>query len=415
MVSVLFVDDTEVGLRALRDTFAIGSQSWDTAFVPGADVALYMMGERPVDAVVASARLSGMSTADFLRLTKLRYPRVARIALSNPGDRGAMLSTLPVANQCLSKSCGIEVLARAVELTTQLQGKLFSEATQRLVAAVGALPSLPASLTAVDAALSNENSSLGQIADIMSGDVAMVAKVLQLVNSSFFGLRAEIGDLRQAVAYLGVETLRDFALASAVFRAFTPSPLLPGDWLARFNAHSLAVADIMAQLVRTSAAKCEANVSGTLHDIGELIVAERAPEKLLEIASDVRAGASPDEAEVRHVGTTYPVIGGYLLSMWGLGHNVIEAVARQREIWAGPPREPALADVIRVADHMAGSELAAAVDEKLPAVGSTLAGDAVAVPVCQSSTAIGIDENYQEHVGLLGVVRLYNQGFLKLN
>ena len=124
MVSVLFVDDTEVGLRSLRDTFSIGAESWDTAFVPGADVALYMMGERPVDAVVASARLSGMSTADFLRLTKLRYPRIARIALSNPGDRGAMLSTLPVANQCLSKSCGIEVLARAVEHTTQLQGNV---------------------------------------------------------------------------------------------------------------------------------------------------------------------------------------------------------------------------------------------------------------------------------------------------
>ena len=84
MVSVLFVDDTEVGLRSLRDTFSIGAESWDTAFVPGAHGALYMMGERPVDAVVASARLSGMSTADFLRLTKLRYPRIARIALSNP-------------------------------------------------------------------------------------------------------------------------------------------------------------------------------------------------------------------------------------------------------------------------------------------------------------------------------------------
>jgi DNA-binding NarL/FixJ family response regulator len=159
--SVLFVDDTEVGLRSLRDTFAIGAETWDTAFVPGADVALYMMGERPVDAVVASARLSGMSTADFLRLTKLRYPRIARIALSNPGDRAAMLSSLPVANQCLSKSCGIDVLARAVEHTTQLQGMLFSEATQGLVAEVGALPSLPANLMAVDAALSNENSSHG--------------------------------------------------------------------------------------------------------------------------------------------------------------------------------------------------------------------------------------------------------------
>jgi len=414
MVSVLFVDDTEVGLRSLRDTFSIGAESWDTAFVPGADVALYMMGERPVDAVVASARLSGMSTADFLRLTKLRYPRIARIALSNPGDRGAMLSTLPVANQCLSKSCGIDVLARAVEHTTQLQGMLFSDATQSLVAEVGALPSLPASLMAVDAALSNENSSLGQIADIMSGDVAMVAKVLQLVNSSFFGLRAEIRDLRQAVAYLGVETLRDFALASAVFRAFTPSPLLPTDWLARFNAHSLAVADIMGQLVRTSAAKCEANVSGTLHDVGELIVAERAPEKLLEIAGDVTGGASPDEAEVHHLGTTYPVIGGYLLSMWGIGHNVIEAVARQREMWAGAPREPGLADVIRVADHMAASHLPAAADQEPVTAEGAVARNAVGVPVCQSSTVIDVDEHYQESVGLLNVVRLYSQGFLKL-
>jgi HD-like signal output (HDOD) protein len=414
MVSVLFVDDTEVGLRSLRDTFSIGIESWDTAFVPGADVALYMMGERPVDAVVASARLSGMSTADFLRLTKLRYPRIARIALSNPGDRGAMLSTLPVANQCLSKSCGIDVLARAVEHTTQLQGMLFSDATQGLVAEVGALPSLPANLMAVDAALSNENSSLGQIADIMSGDVAMVAKVLQLVNSSFFGLRAEIRDLRQAVAYLGVETLRDFALASAVFRAFAPSPLLPGDWLARFNAHSLAVADIMGQLVRTSAAKCEANVSGTLHDVGELIVAERAPEKLLEIAGDVTRGASPDEAEVRHLGTTYPVIGGYLLSMWGIGHNVIEAVARQREMWAGAPREPGLADVIRVADHMAASPLPDSADQEPVTAESALARNVVGVPVCQSSVVIGIDERYQESVGLLNVVRLYSQGFMKL-
>jgi HD-like signal output (HDOD) protein len=415
MVSVLFVDDTEVGLRGLRDTFAMGAGSWDTAFVPGADVALYMMGERPVDAVVASTRLSGMSAADFLRLTKLRYPRIARIALSNPGDRGAMLSTLPVANQCLSKSCGIEVLARAVEHTTQLQGRLFSEATQRLVAEVGALPSLPASLVAVDAALANEDSSLGQIADIMGGDVAMVAKVLQLVNSSFFGLRAEIRDLRQAVAYLGVETLRDFAMASAVFRAFAPSPLLPNDWLARFNAHSLAVADIMGQLVRTSAAKCEANVSGTLHDVGELIVAERAPAKLLEIASDVAGGASPDEAEVRHLGTTYPVIGGYLLSMWGLGHNVIEAVARQREMWTGPPREPELADVIRVADHMAASQLATTAPGEPVAATSSPPERAVTVPVCQSSMVIGVDEHYQERVGLANVVRLYNQGFLKLS
>lgn len=418
MVSVLFVDDTDVGLRALRDSFASGAESWETAFVPGPDVALYVMGERPVDAVVASARLSGMSTADFLRLTKLRHPKTARIALSNPGDRGAMLSTLPVANQCLSKACGIDVLAKAVEHTTKLQSKLFSEATQRLVAELGALPSLPSSLIAVDAALSNQNASLGQIAEIMSGDVAMVAKVLQLVNSSFFGLRAEIRDLRQAVAYLGVETLRDFAMAGAVFRAFTPSPLLPDGWLASFNAHSVAVAEIASQLVRTSAAQCEANVAGTLHDIGELVVAERAPAKLIDIAADVSAGSPPDEAEILHIGTTYPVIGGYLLSLWGMGHNIIAALAGQREIWTGAPREPALADVVRVADHLAANQPTSNDDQRdLTTDGSTegsVHDGPARAPVCQSSTVIDVDEDYQERLGLLGAVRLYKQGFVKL-
>jgi DNA-binding NarL/FixJ family response regulator len=92
------------------------------------------MAERPVDAVVASTRLSGVSAANFLRMAKVQFPKTARIALSNPGDRGAMLSALPVANQCLSKACGPLVLASAVEHTTKLQRRLFSEATQRMVA-----------------------------------------------------------------------------------------------------------------------------------------------------------------------------------------------------------------------------------------------------------------------------------------
>ena len=366
MVSVLFVDDNLAGLEALREVYA-ACDDWETSFAPGGGAALEVMEDRPVDAVVASSRLAGMSAANFLRLTKLHYPRTVRLALSNPGDRGAMLSTLPVATQCLSRSCGVEVLGKVVERTTRLHSKLFNEATQQMVARIGTLPSLPSNLVALDAALANEDCSLGQIADIMSSDVAMVSKVLQLVNSSFFGLRTKIHDLRQAVAYLGVETLRDFAMAGAVFRAFTPSPVLPDGWLASFNAHSLAVADITGRLVRTSLAQCEASVAGMLHGVGELVVAERAPAKLTAIASEVPAGTSPDEAETHHIGSTYPVIGGYLLSQWGIGYHIVEAVTCQRDPWAGPARDAELCDVVRVADHLASQERAA---EEAPAAGA---------------------------------------------
>jgi HD-like signal output (HDOD) protein len=52
---------------------------------------------------------------------------------------------------------------------------LSSEATQKIVAQVGALPSLPSTLTAVDAALAEEDCSLDRVAEVMSSDVAMVA------------------------------------------------------------------------------------------------------------------------------------------------------------------------------------------------------------------------------------------------
>jgi len=414
MVSVLFVDDNQASLHALREAFGKCGDSWETAFVPGGDVALHVMAERPVDAVVASTPLSGMSAASFLRLTKLQHPRTARIALASPGDKGAQLSTLPVANQCLSKACGVAVLAQAVEHTTSLQRRLFSEATQKMVAQVGALPSLPSTMAAVDAALSEDNCSLTHIADVMSSDVAMVAKILQLVNSSFFGLRTEIRDLRQAVAYLGIEALRDFALAGSMFRAFTPSPLLPDEWLASFNNHALSVADAMTQLVRTSAAKCEANVAGTLHDIGELVVAERMPEVLIEVANEVAAGADPDEAEIRRMGTTYPVIGGHLLSLWGMGYNVVEAITCQRDKWAGAPRDHQLVDIVRVADYLAGTTSADERERVLAARGGALPDGRPVPSVCPASTWIDVDDDYLERVGLLSEVRLHSKGFLRL-
>jgi HD-like signal output (HDOD) protein len=409
MVSVLFVDDDATYLGALKDAYAGYSDRWETRFARGASAALDAMADRPVDAVVASARLSGIGAPSFLRLTKQQHPRTARIALSLPGDRTAMLRTLPVANQCLSRACVPEVLVKVVERTTKLQDRLFGEATQQVAAQVGTLPSLPASLVALDAALSNEDCSLAQIADIMSGDVAMVGKVIQLVNSSFFGLRTEIHDVRQAVAYLGIETLRDFALAGAVFRAFKPDAALPGTWLANFNSHSLAVADTTGHLVRTSLAQCEASVAGMLHAVGELVVAERAPAKLLAIAAEVSAGASSDDTEMHHMGTTYPVIGGYLLSQWGMGYHIVEAITCQREIWKGAPRDPELGDVLRTADHMVSTEHAAARHDAGP-VDVDLTEASPGLWVCLSGLMAEVDGPYLERVRLLGAVRSYQLG-----
>ncbi len=395
MISVLFVDDNVNNLHAMREEFGTCHDEWDTAFVPGAEVALFVMSERPVDAVVASSALGDMSAANFLRVTKDKHPRTARIAMASPGDRGASLRALPVANLCLRQDCPPDELARVVGRVAELQRKLHGDATRHLVEAVGTLPSLPTTLVAVDNALCDEECSPSAVADVMSGDVAMVAKVLQLVNSPFFGLRTEIKDLRQAVAYLGIEALRDIALAGAAFHAFTPGQGVPARWLPALNAHSMSVAGALGPLVRPQA-RAEANVVGTLHAVGELVVADRAPAKLAEVAADVMAGASPDEAEERHLGTTYPVIGGYLLSSWGMGYNVVEAVTRQRELYIGPPKAPELADCLRVVEDLLARHEPRA---------------DVVPPVCQAGCVCPLDDGYAAGVGLSEAARLYEDGF----
>lgn len=407
MVSVLFVDDDIDALKSLREAFSTSRWGWEPQFAPGGGPALEKMESAPVDAVVAASRLTGMSTAELFTLTKATYPKTARIALSDPGDRGAMLSTLPVANQCLSKACGPEVLARVVEKTTQLQELLFNPLTRRVVSGIGPLPSLSANLVALDSALADEEVSLGHVADIIGRDVALVGKILRLVNSSFFGLRTQIHDVRQAVAYLGVETLRDFALASEAFSSFTHNPALSQSWLTTFNAHALSVADLSSRLVRTSLAQCSASVAGMLHGIGDLVVAQRDPMVLQAVASDIAQGTPPGVAETLHIGTTIPVIGAYLLSVWGVGHHIVEAVAYQRDHRAGAPRDPELSDVVRAADYTA-SRCVLTLD---PPPATPLALSQGPLWSCASGQAEP-DLEYLVTVGLVGPLDLHDRDHL---
>jgi HD-like signal output (HDOD) protein/CheY-like chemotaxis protein len=355
MVCVLFVDEDAANLDGLRKMCSESCQDWQPTFARGGAAALAMMEGRAFDVVVSGSRLVDMEGPTFLKRAKQRKPETVRISLTSPGDPGAAMRSLPVAHQCLTKRCSPEVLIRTIERAAELQALLHSGTTRRMLGQVGDLPSLPGNLAALDAALCNEESSLGEVARIVTRDVAMSAKVLQLVNSPFFGLRSSIRDLRQAVAYLGVETLRNLTITTEIFRVFKPGDLLPDDWMERFNGHSLEVADIAGRLVRTSAAQYEASVAGLLHDVGELVVADRAPAKLCAILEEVSSGRLADEAETDHLGATYPVLGGCLLSLWGMNYRVVEAVTRHREHWEGQPRDPELPDAVHVADALASA------------------------------------------------------------
>lgn len=175
------------------------------------------------------------------------------------------------------------------------------------------------------------------MADIIGKDSAMTAKILQFVNSAFFGIPRRIDTPAQAVAMLGFDIVKALVLSAHVFSSFKS---IPGGKFSidRFHEHSL-VAAIFAKeiaLAETGDRKIgdRAFLVGILHDIGLLIMAANMPGKVERVlARHNEDGITVYEAELMEYKASHAEIGAYLLSLWGFSDDILEAVNYHHRPW----------------------------------------------------------------------------------
>jgi HD-like signal output (HDOD) protein len=240
-----------------------------------------------------------------------------------------------------------------------LQARLEAPALQEVLGRVDALPSPPKSLQALNTMLADRNTDVDAIARVVEGDVAMAAKVLQLVNSAFFGLPRAITNLRQAVSYLGLVNLRNVVATAGVFRAFPPQGALAGV-LEEVEAHSTGTAAAARTLfadVLDRPTMEEVTVGAMLHDVGVLVLAAGLPDEMDSLLSTGLQGTERCQAERACFGADHATVGAYLLALWGLPIPIVEAVAWHHEAPSLPdPRLDAVhatyvADVLAAANE----------------------------------------------------------------
>jgi len=337
MRRVLFVDDEPGVLEGLRRMLLPQRHEWEMAFAPGGEAALAMLEALPFDVIVSDMRMPGMDGATLLCRAREQYPQMVRIVLSGHTELSTALRVVPVAHQFLAKPCDAEMLRVAVERACHLKALLSDDSIRRTVTALGDLPSLPRTFEALTLALSNPDVSLQKVAKIIEQDVGISAKVLQLVNSAFFGLAHSMTNIQSAVSYLGIDTLTNLVLSVEIFRAFKPQRGLPGFSLEKLQNHAQLTAHIAARLPVPKHLAEIAVVAGMLHDVGKLILAWKLSahfEKML--AEALEAPCPVNQVEERENGFSHAEIGAYLLGLWGLPYAVVEAVALHH----GPNRVP---------------------------------------------------------------------------
>jgi putative nucleotidyltransferase with HDIG domain len=354
MTRILFVDDEIKILEGLQRMLRPQRKEWEMAFAPGGQAALSMLEASTFDVIVTDMRMPGIDGAALLGIAREKYPSVLRIVLSGYTELEAAYRAVPVAHQFLLKPCDPDALRAAIERATSLVTVLNSKMLASLVGSLQELPSLPRTYAQLRRALSEPGTSIGQVVRIVEQDVAISAKVLQLVNSAFFGVTRGISDIQTAVSYLGMTILQDLVLSVEVFRTFQPKTAIPGFSLDEFHQHSQLSARIASGIGHTARLSNAVVVGGLLHDIGKLVIAERAPEHFARAVQGVHEERRPlFMIEEELIGVSHAEVGAYLLSLWGLPSPIVEAVAHHHHPQRVPHERLDMISVVYLANVLA--------------------------------------------------------------
>jgi HD-like signal output (HDOD) protein/CheY-like chemotaxis protein len=346
---ILFVDDERNILDGIENLLHKDRKRWDMVFALGGPTALDELHKQPFDVVVSDMRMPEIDGAALLNTIKDECPSTVRIMLSGYANRETIVRALPALHQLLSKPCNARTLRAALERGLYGVDVQHDARIRRIIGGIDKLPTPPDIFFDLSRLLHSPTSNVADFARLIARDPALSAKLLQLVNSSFFTTGMPTTSIEQAVSRLGIEQLRYIALTTSVFSSLAPHDACWFD-LAKLQRGALRAAQLARSLAEP-ALRDQAFAATLLHDIGHIVLAiGRGPE--FE-SFHRRAAQEPErELELEHelFGVNHAEIGGRLLAMWGVPPEIVDGVLFHHDPGAAPEPSRLLASIVHVSD-----------------------------------------------------------------
>ena len=331
MRRILFVDDDPKEIKRLRKMLRSIRHEWEIESAVSGKEALSFMAKSHFDVVVSNMHMQKMDGVELQDTVMERYPGTVRIILSEDSDKEKSLQSVKSTHQFLKKPCDADTVKYTIERACKLQDLLRNETLIKTVTGIKNLPSPPRLYSLIMQEMRSPDASLKKVGDIISQDIAMTAKILQLINSAYFGLPRRITDPQQATIFLGIDTLKALVLTFHVFSEFSEDAELCEFSLADMLKHSIMVGRLAKEIAKVELDDTkileEIYIAGILHDIGKLILL-KLPEQYREVMKCIKStGFSFVEAEYNVMKTSHAELGAYLLALWGIPDNIVETVA----------------------------------------------------------------------------------------
>ena len=204
------------------------------------------------------------------------------------------------------------------------------ELTKKLAAAVEKMPAFPKSVQRILELSRNIDSSPKELVMIIEQDPVMTMKLLRVINSASYGIGRQITSVNQAMVQLGLNTIKNMALAFAAMGAL-PAQTAAGFDMQEYLMHSLTTAALARTLCqkyrRDSTDPADCYIAGLLHDFGKVVFAQYMPTEFKRaLAHSAEHSISLHLAEQQIIGTDHTVIGGMLLEKWRFSEQLTATI-----------------------------------------------------------------------------------------
>jgi len=359
MKKILLVDNDKNVLQSLKRSFRSMRNEWKVVLQDeGKSAYELILSDDSFDIIITDLRMSGLSGIDLLTNVKKDSPDTIRFALTGSSDSALLMKAASVSHRLIFKPCEGDKLVSLVKNSLLLREELQDPEIRKNLCKLGVIPSLPELYKEFYREMQSPDASVARLGRIIEKDIGMTTRVLQLVNSVFFGFRKKVTSPIHAASLIGINGMRDIVLVAGFFNALEkkdfPKRLdIEGIW-----RHSLITASIAREIAASKGMSPDdidiAYTGGLLHDLGIIALAStncKDYEKVIELTYN--EGIPLHVAEKRIFDVDHASVGGFMLNLWGLPHSISEIVTFHNSPYPTQSLEVSPLLIVSMADKFA--------------------------------------------------------------
>ncbi len=362
MKRILLVDDDQNVLQSFKRAFRFMHNEWQVVLSDNGKSAFELIqAGGSFDLIISDLRMQGLNGIDLFKKVERAAPDTIRFFLTGATESSLLIEASSVSHRLISKPCEGERLVALIRNSLLLREKLLNPEVRKNLCKLGVIPSLPKFYQEFCREIQSPDASVAKLGMIIGKDIGMTAKVLQLVNSAFFGFRKKVTNPVHAATMIGINGMRDIVLVAGFFNALGENDCPKALDIEAIWQHSLSTANKAREIAAAEGLSQDdidtSYTAGLLHDLGIIALAatNRADyEKVIELARNEYLALH--QAEKRVFAVDHATVGGFILNLWGLPHAISEIVA----FHCSPPSDPSLKAtplaIVYAADQLAAWE-----------------------------------------------------------